>query len=65
MESFYKNLKTELVDIFPYENRKKVERSLLEYIEVFYNKKRLYSSLSFQSPEEFEKNIKEVNFINC
>ena len=54
MESFWATLKTELVHQERYETRDEARRSIFEYIETFYNRKRLHSSLGYVSPEAFE-----------
>jgi transposase InsO family protein len=54
MESFWATLKTELVHLQSYATRCEAKQSIFEYIEVFYNRKRLHSSLGFVSPESFE-----------
>ncbi len=54
MESFWATLKTELVHDEHYATREDARRSIVEYIEVFYNRKRLHSSLGYVSPETFE-----------
>lgn len=54
MESFWATLKTELVHHEHYATRQQARRSIFEYIEVFYNRKRLHSSLGYVSPETFE-----------
>ena len=54
MESFWATLKTELVHHEHYATREQARRSIFEYIEVFYNRKRLHSSLGYVSPETFE-----------
>jgi transposase InsO family protein len=54
MESFWSTLKTELVHQEQYRDFQEARRSLFEYIEVFYNRKRLHSSLGYVSPETFE-----------
>jgi len=54
MESFWATLKTELVHQEHYKTREEARRSIFEYIEVFYNRKRLHSSLGYLSPEAFE-----------
>lgn len=54
MESFFKTLKVELVYHERYETREQARRSIFEYLEVFYNRRRLHSSLGYVSPEQFE-----------
>ena len=54
VESFFKTLKAELVYHERYATQEQARRSIFEYIEVFYNRKRLHSSLGYQSPEQFE-----------
>jgi transposase InsO family protein len=57
MESFFKTLKSELVYQQEYQTREQARRSIFEYIEVFYNRKRLHSSLGYVSPVEFEASL--------
>jgi transposase InsO family protein len=57
MESFWSTLKTELVHHEQYATREQARQSIFEYIEVFYNRKRLHSSLGYQSPETFEASL--------
>jgi putative transposase len=54
MESFFATLKTELVHHQRYATHAQARQSIFEYIEVFYNRKRLHSSLGYVSPESFE-----------
>jgi len=54
MESFWSTLKTELVHLEHYETRQQARQSIFEYIETFYNRSRLHSSLGYVSPETFE-----------
>lgn len=53
-ESFFGTLKTELVDHEDYRTKNEAKRSLFEYIEVFYNRRRRHSYLGYVSPVEFE-----------
>ena len=55
VESFFASLKQELVDDEQYRTREDARASLFEYIEVFYNRIRLHSSLDYRSPAEYEK----------
>ena len=57
MESFWGTLKTELVNHERYETREQARASIFEYIEVFYNRTRLHSSLGYLSPEQFEAGL--------
>ena len=53
-ETFFHTLKTELIYHRNYKTRKEAELSLFEYIEVFYNRQRLHSSINYMSPVEYE-----------
>lgn len=57
MESFWATLKTELVNHEHYATHEQARASIFEYIEVFYNRKRLHSSLGYVSPETFEAGL--------
>lgn len=57
MESFWATLKTELVHHERYATHEQARASIFEYIEVFYNRKRLHSSLGYLSPEAFEASL--------
>ena len=57
MESFFSSLKIE--DVYAQEvylTRAIAQTDLFDYIEVFYNRQRLHSSLGFKSPVQFEFN---------
>jgi len=54
-ESFFHSLKTERVKRKVYESRNDAKADLFDYIEVFYNRKRLHSHLGHVSPDEYEK----------
>ncbi len=57
MESFWSTLKSECVNLEDYQTRQEAAASIFEYIEVFYNRKRLHSSLGYVSPEAFEASL--------
>jgi putative transposase len=57
MESFFSTLKRELVYHQDYQTRDEARRSIFEYIEVFYNRKRRHSALGYVCPVEFEAAI--------
>jgi putative transposase len=54
IESFYATLKRELVKGKQYATRDEARRAIFEWIEVFYNRQRLHSSLGYQSPADYE-----------
>jgi transposase InsO family protein len=54
MESFWSTLKHELIYRCHFQTRAQARQAIFEYIEVFYNRRRLHSSLNFLSPVDFE-----------
>jgi transposase InsO family protein len=54
MESFWATLKCELIEPHRYATHEQARAAVFEYIEVFYNRQRLHSSLGYVSPETFE-----------
>ena len=57
-ESFFHTLKTELIHHIKFQTREKAKQTIFEYIEVFYNRKRIHSANDYLSPAEYEKNTK-------
>jgi putative transposase len=53
-ESFFSTLKVELVHHRRWANRLELRSAVFEYIEVFYNRRRLHSSLGYKTPAEVE-----------
>jgi putative transposase len=53
-ESFFSTLKTERGHHRLYRSRDEARRNIFEYIEVFYNRVRLHSTLGYLSPAQFE-----------
>jgi transposase InsO family protein len=56
-ESFFHTLKTELVYQQHYRTREQARLAIFEYIESFYNRTRLHSTLDYRSPEEYERSV--------
>jgi transposase InsO family protein len=54
MESFFHTLKTELSSFGRFNTRKQAEYEVKNYIDNFYIRSRLHSSLNYKSPLEFE-----------
>ncbi len=57
MESFFKTFKCELVYQEHYATRKEADAAIYPYIELFYNRQRLHSSLGYLSPAEYEAQL--------
>jgi putative transposase len=57
VESFFHTLKTELVYPQHYRTREQARLAVFEYIESFYNRTRLHSTLDYRSPEEYERSV--------
>jgi len=53
-ESFFHTLKVELVHELCYETREKARQSIFNYIECYYNQKRLHSALDYKAPSAIE-----------
>jgi putative transposase len=56
MESFFHTLKTELVDHNHYATRAEAERDIFAFVEGYYNRTRLHSSIGYISPITMELN---------
>ena len=57
-EAFFKTLKTELMEGGKaFSSRQAAKAAIFEYVEVFYNRRRLHSSLGYVTPVEFEEAI--------
>lgn len=48
-------MKTELVNHERYTTRDEARASVFDYIEAFYNRRRIHSTLGYQSPADFER----------
>jgi putative transposase len=57
MESFWSTLKHELVFRRQFNTRNEAITAIFDYIEGFYNRTRLHSSLGFKSPLDYESNL--------
>ena len=56
MESFFGTLKTECVT-GPFRSRTLARTTIFEYLEVWYNRQRLHSTLGYRSPVDFENQL--------
>jgi len=57
-ESFFSTLKIELVDGQVYRTRAEADAAVFEYIECFYNRKRIHSSIGYCSPADYEAKMR-------
>lgn len=54
VESFFRILKVELIYTRKFQTREEARSAIFEFIEVWYNRQRLHSSLDYMTPEEYE-----------
>lgn len=54
VESFFRTLKVELVNREKFKTRSEATAAIFEFIEVWYNRQRLHSSLDYMTPEQYE-----------
>jgi len=54
MESFYRTLKRELVHGANFDTPEQAQKEIFQYIELYYNTKRMHSALGYLSPSQFE-----------
>ena len=57
VESFFHTLKVELVHSMKFETRSQAKGEIFNYIESFYNRVRMHSTLGYCSPDEFERQL--------
>lgn len=55
MESFFHTLKVEFVHHEKFATKQQAKDAIFEWIEVFYNRERIHSSLDYKTPVAFEK----------
>jgi putative transposase len=58
MESFFKTLKVERTYRLQYTSRDQARLDIVNWIEGFYNEKRLHSAIDYRSPADFERSLK-------
>lgn len=59
-ESFFSNLKNELVHHCDFLTREQARAAIFDYIEVFYNRQRRHQTLNYLSPVQYEQQRKMV-----
>lgn len=53
-ESFFGNLKSEMVHHERFKRRQEASDQILDYIELFYNRSRIHSATNYFAPAEYE-----------
>ena len=59
-ESFFASLKKERVQWRHYQTRAEAQQDILDYIVMFYNSRRLHSTLDYTSPNDYESTVVEM-----
>jgi transposase InsO family protein len=54
-ESFFSNLKNELIHHCDFHTREEAKATIFSYIELFYNRQRIHQTLGYISPQQFEE----------
>ena len=57
MESFFHSLKVEFVHHEIFATKQQAKRAIFEWIEVFYNRQRLHSSIGYKTPVAYEEEL--------
>jgi transposase InsO family protein len=60
VESFFHTLKTEALYHEDFESRVEAEDFIFEWIESFYNRTRIHSTLNYKSPVDFEQEVVKI-----
>lgn len=59
-ESFFSNLKNELIHHIDFQSRESARTAIFSYIELFYNRQRIHQTLGYVSPVVFEMASRKV-----
>jgi putative transposase len=54
IESFHSVIKRELIHLTTYKTRAQAKRDIWEYIELWYNRRRIHSSIDYKTPVQFQ-----------
>jgi putative transposase len=57
MESFFKTLKVERVYQLRYDTRADARLDIVDWIEGFYNRRRMHSTIGYQTPADAERSF--------
>lgn len=56
-ESFFNNIKNEMIWHNKFNNRNEAKSAIFNYIEIFYNRQRIHQSLGYRTPNDFEADV--------
>jgi putative transposase len=62
-ESFFGTLKLELAPDQGFATREAARLAVFDYIELFYNRRRLHSGLNYQSPAGYEQRLNRLGYV--
>jgi putative transposase len=65
MESFFASLKTEHVHHARFRTREEARAAVFDYIEVFYNRQRLHSTLGYRTPFEARASMEGITMLKA
>lgn len=57
VESFFSSLKNEVVHHRDFQTRDEARTAIFDYIELFYNRRRIHQSLDYETPTEYEQRV--------
>jgi transposase InsO family protein len=57
VESFFSSLKNEVVHHRDFTTRDEARTAIFDYIELFYNRRRIHQSLDYETPLEYDRNV--------
>ena len=60
VESFFRTLKTEIAERPRWATHREATAAIAQYIDRFYNRQRLHSSLGYRTPAAFEATVLEA-----
>ncbi|WP_243870620.1 integrase core domain-containing protein [Enterocloster clostridioformis] len=61
IESFHSVMKKEDIYLHTYQDFREARRAILEYIEGWYNRKRIHSAIGYMIPQQKEEELKRQN----
>ena len=56
-EHFFKTLKRELVNSKGHKTREEAKQDVFKYIELYYNRQRMHSSIGYNTPCDLERDV--------